>query len=296
MIINSMCRGLMYLLYIPVIRNVCPDSWYVRCQYRYKMGKKLNLKDPRTFNEKIQWLKLNDRDPVYTKMSDKCQARTFVSDRLGENYLIPLIGEYDDFDDIDFTKFPQQFVIKCSHDSGSVVIVKDKDTMDVDAVKKKICKALRRNYFWIGREWAYKNIEPKIIVEKYLEDESGVELKDYKIFCFGGVPKFIQVDFDRFTNHRRNIYSPKWEYMAFTSMYPTDQDVHVPRPENLDEMLSVAETLSAGVPHVRVDLYSIGSDIKFGELTFYHGSGVEKYDPEEWDGTLGGWIDLDVKK
>jgi len=294
--IRSICRGLMYFMYVPGIRNILPDSWYVRCQYRYRTGKKLDLKDPRTFNEKMQWQKLNDKNPEYTKMVDKDGVRSFVSGKIGEKYLIPLVGIFDRFDDMDLTAFPKEFVIKCTHDSGSVVIVKDKDSMDVAAVRKKIRKAQRRNYFWIGREWAYKNIKPRIIVEEYLKDESGAEPRDYKIFCFGGVPKLVQVDLDRFTNHRRNIYSPEWEYLGFTSMYPMDPDTHVPRPEKLDEMLSIAKVLSEGITQVRVDLYVIGPKVYFGELTLYHGSGMEEYRPPEWDGILGGWVDLDVLK
>jgi len=282
----------MYFLYIPVIRNIFPDRWYVRCQYRYWTGKKLNLKDLRTFNEKLQWIKLNERDPRLTIMADKYRARSFVSDKIGEKYLIPLIGVYDDFDDINIEDLPEQFVVKCNHDSGSVIIVKNKEKMDVAAVRKKLRRAMRRNYYWSTREWAYKGIEPKIIVEKYLEDESREELKDYKIFCFEGEPKFFQVDFNRFTDHKRNFYSLNWEYMELESEFPTDPNYYIPVPEKLKEMLSIAEVLSEGTHHLRVDLYWDGSDIYFGELTLYHGSGLKAFYPEEMNRVMGGWIDL----
>ena len=199
---------------------------------------------------------------------------------------------WDSFDNIDFEKLPNQFVLKTTHDSGGVAICRNKDTFDVHSAKEMINTHLKRKFYLIGRELSYKNITPRIIAEKYMVDESGYELKDYKIFCFNGVPKLIQVDFGRFSKHKRNIYSTDWEYLGFSSLYPTDPNVKIRRPEKLDSMLNIAKKLSKGMPHVRIDLYLIYDQIYFGELTFYHESGFGKFKPDKWDTILGEWIKL----
>jgi hypothetical protein len=264
---------------------------YLKMQYRLRCKKTLNLKQPKTFNEKIQWLKLYDRKPEYTRMVDKYEVRRYISDTIGEEYLIPLLGIWDKPDDIDFGKLPDRFVLKCSHDSGSVVICKNKNKFDITGAKKKLDGFLKRKYYYHGREYPYKNIKGRIIAEKYMVDESGVELKDYKLQCFNGEPKIIQVDFDRFSEkHKRNFYSLDWVYQPFSLLYPTYPEKIIPKPQSLGLMLSLAKELSQGIPYVRVDFYSIEKKIYFGELTFYHGSGYEKFDPPEWDSILGSWI------
>ena len=195
--------------------------------------------------------------------------------------------------EINFEKLPKKFVIKCTHDSGSTIVCKDKDKFDIKKAKKKINKALKFNYYYSGREWPYKNIKPRIIIEKYMVDESETELKDYKIFNFNGVSKIIQVDFGRFKEHKRNLYDTNWNYIKELSIqYPTDPNTIIKRPENLEKMIELAQRLSQGIPHIRTDFYSINGKIYFGELTFYHGSGYEKFNPETWNKKLGDWIDL----
>jgi hypothetical protein len=199
-----------------------PDKLYLKVLFRLRIKEKLDLKSPKTFNEKIQWLKLYDRKPEYTQRVDKYEVRKYIADKTGEEYLIPLLGVWDRFEDIDFNNFPDQFVLKCTHDSGGVIICKNKNMFNIEEVKKKMRHFVRRNYYYGSKEWPYKDIKPRIIAEKYMVDESGTELKDYKIQCFNGEPKIIQVDFDRFTdNHKRNFYSANWEYQPFSLLYPT---------------------------------------------------------------------------
>ena len=272
--------------------NFLNDYTFLKMKYRLCLRKKLDLKDPKTFNEKLQWLKLYDRKPIYTTMVDKYEAKKYVASIIGEEYIIPTLGVYNHFDEIDFEKLPNQFVIKCTHDSGGVVIVKDKKELDIEETKKKIEKSLKKNYFYSGREWPYKNVKPRIIIEKYMVDESQKELKDYKVFNFDGKAKIIQVDFDRFIEHKRNLYDTDWNYIEAVIQYPTDKNVKINKPKNLNKMLELAEKLSKDIPHVRTDFYSIDDKIYFGELTFYHGSGYEKFIPEEFGEELGSWIKL----
>lgn len=285
-------RYISYLLNRPIIRNITPESWFIKTRYYYYIEKKLNIVNPVTFNEKLQWLKLNYKNPILTQLADKYEVRGFIKSRIGEKHLIPLLGgPWDKFDEIDFHNLPNQFVLKTTHDSGGVVICKDKEKFDLNIAKQKINIHLKRKFYWLGREWSYKNITPRIIAEQYMVDESGYELKDYKIFCFNGVPKVIQVDSGRFSEHKRNFFSPKWEYLGFTTnIHPTDPSINISKPEILDYMLSISKKLSKGFPHVRVDLYLIYGEIYFGELTFYHGSGFEKFNPEVWDTRLGEWL------
>ena len=269
-----------------------PDSIVIKALFYFEIGYKLNLKHPKTFNEKLQWLKLYQRDPIMTKMVDKYEAKQYVSDRVGEEYIIPTLGVWDSFDNIDFEKLPNQFVLKTTHDSGGVVIVRNKSMLDRKEAREILMKSMKHDFYQKFKEWPYKNVTHRIIAEKYMEDESGYELKDYKIFCFNGVPKLIQVDFGRFSKHKRNIYSTDWEYLGFSSLYPTDPNIKIRRPKKLDSMLNIAKKLSKGMPHVRIDLYLIYDQIYFGELTFYHESGFGKFKPEKWDTILGEWIKL----
>ncbi len=271
------------------------DELYLRMQYRLMTGKKLNLKNPQTFNEKLQWLKLYDRKTEYTVMVDKYLAKKYVADKIGEQYIIPTLGVWNKFEEIDFAKLPNQFVLKCTHDSGGLVICKDKSKFDVKVAKKKILCSLKRDYYLVGREWPYKNVPRRIIAEKFMEDESGKDLNDYKIFCFDGQPKLIQVDYDRFANHRRNYYDIEWNYVTIENHYPSDPSHIIRKPIVIDKMIELAKQLSAGIPHVRVDFYIIGESIYFGELTFYHASGFEDFFPSKWNYELGSCIKLNIK-
>ena len=256
----------------------------------------LDLEHPVTFNEKLQWLKLHDRNPLYTKLVDKYEVKKWVAECIGDKYIIPTLGVWDDFDDIDFDVLPDKFVLKCTHDSGSIVFCMGKKEFDYDEARKKLKKCLERNYFWASREWPYKDVPPRIIAEPYMVDESGDELKDYKIQVFGEEPKFIQVDFGRFSKHERNLYSCEWEYIPASILYPTAPEHIITKPECLEEMLDLARRLSKGMIYVRVDFYIINRKVYFGEITFHHGSGHEIIKPAEFEKAISEWLRLPFEK
>lgn len=268
------------------------DEQYLKLVYRGIFNKKLDLKKPLTYNEKLQWLKLYDRHANYTKLVDKYEVRNHIAKTIGEEYLIPLLGVWDGFKDIDFSVLPNQFVLKCTHDSGGIVICTDKSNFNITEAREKINQSLKRNFYYIGREWPYKNVKPRIICEQYMVDESGTELKDYKVFCFNGEPKLIQVDFNRFSGHKRNLYDIVWNYIPLSIGYPNDPRTIIKQPTKLREMLSLSTVLAKNYPHVRVDWYSIHNQLYFGELTFFHGSGYEKFSPETYNKLLGSWITI----
>ncbi|PGZ63124.1 glycosyl transferase [Bacillus cereus] len=278
------------------IFNNYPDDKFLETKFWLRTGKKLDLKKPMTFNEKLQWLKLYDRNPEYTQLVDKLEVRKHIEKTIGKEYLIPLLGEWDMFDDIDFNLLPNQFVLKCTHDSGGLIVCEDKGALNLKKAKKKINRSLKRNFYYHGREWPYKNVKPRIICEKFMVDESGIELKDYKIFCFLGEPKIIQVDYNRFEGHKRNLYDADWNYVSSSIKHPTDPERLIEKPEKLEEMLQLARILSKEYYHVRVDFYSIKDKIYFGEMTFYHGSGYEKFEPEEFGYKMGSWLQLPTDK
>ncbi|MBQ3475975.1 glycosyl transferase [Candidatus Saccharibacteria bacterium] len=276
--------------------NWLSDEKYLKLIYFLDLGKKLDLKNPKAYSEKLQWLKLYDRKPEYVQMVDKYEAKKIVSKILGEQYIIPTIGVYNKFDDVDFKSLPKQFVMKCTHDSGGLVICKDRDKLDINAARKKIQKALKRNYFWFGREWPYKNVKPRIIIEKYMEDPKTHDLKDYKFFTFSGEIVCVLVDYDRFIDHKRAIYDQNWQRLKFTETFQTDYSVEQKCPGNFEEMIKLVRKLVKAIgnpPHVRIDLYTIKNRIYFGEITFFHGSGFSKFDPPEWDEKMGKYINLD---
>ncbi len=272
-----------------------PDKIYLKLIYRGATGKRLNLNSPVAFNEKLQWLKMYDRRPEYSVYVDKYEVRTYVTETIGEQYLIPLLAVYNDVNEIDWENLPNQFVLKCTHGSNSNIICSDKSELDIESCKQKLKKWMKKNWYWFGREWPYKNVKPRIICEKYMVDESGTELKDYKIFCFSGEPKLIQVDFNRFSDHKRNIYDTDWTLLPIEIKCPSDKSRTISKPAKLGDMLSFAKILSKDYPHVRVDFYSINGEIYFGEITFFHGSGFEKIIPEEFNIEMGKWIKLPNK-
>ena len=278
-----------------------PDKQYLCLMYWAMLHKKLDLKNPKTFNEKIQWLKINDRKPEYTVMVDKYAAKQYVADRIGEQYIIPTLGVWESFDDIDFESLPNQFVLKCTHDSGGLVVCKDKSKLDKAAAKEKIEKSLKRNYYWSGREWPYKNVPPRIIAEKYMSDSqetNGEELslKDYKFYCFDGTMKFVMINSDRNSNKptKADYFDRDFNWLDFTWGYG-HAEVRPEKPDKFKEMVSIAEKLSKRLPHIRVDLYECIGQISFGELTFYDGSGFDEISPVEWDYKIGDYIKLPTK-
>lgn len=275
--------------------NWTSDEFYLKYRYRIEMNKKLNLENPKTFSEKLQWLKLYDRNPLYTTLVDKYAVKEYIAKKIGEEYIIPTLGVWDKFDDIDFDKLPNQFVLKCTHDCGGIVICKDKSKMDIKSAKKKINKHLKNNFYYSGREWPYKNVKPRIIAEKYVEDESGYELKDYKFFCFHGEPKILFIATDRGTDTKFDFYNTEFEHLGITNGHP-NATKEIRKPKNYEKMLEVVSELSKNIPHVRVDLYNNNGQILFGEMTFYHWSGFVPFEPEEWDKIMGDWLVLPEKK
>lgn len=223
------------------------DENYLKHYYKANLGRELNLDNPTTFSEKLQWLKLHDRNPIYVKMVDKEKAKEYAASIIGDKYLIKTYGVWNSFEDINFSELPHEYVLKCTHDSGSVVIVNDRNRLNYRKAKRKLEKGLNHCYFYEGREWAYKKVVPRIIAEQYMEDESGYELKDYKIFNFHGEPKLIQVDFDRFSDHKRNLYDTNWNKLNVELLYPSSPRI-IEKPGKLDEMLMLAKRLSANIP------------------------------------------------
>ena len=254
-----------------------PDEKYITIKYKLEMNQKLNLKEPKTFNEKLQWLKLYDRKPEYTKMVDKYEAKKYVADIIGEEYIIPTLGVWDKFEDIDFTKLPNQFVLKPTHASGNVFICKNKDEIDYKKLKKTVQKWLKRNYYLVHREWPYKNVKPRIIAEEYMEDQIG-ELIDYKVYAFNGQCDYVMVCFDRIKGETKFIYydrnwNIKKEFSKDGIKY--GDTIKIEKPKNLDKMFEFAEILSKNIPFIRVDFYESNGNLYFGELTFYPSAGFD---------------------
>ena len=278
--------------------NQLNDEKYLRFVYRARTGKPLNLENPKTFNEKLQWLKLYDRKPEYTVMVDKYAVREYIAKKIGEQYLIPLLGVWDDPEDIDFGILPDQFVLKCNHNSGlGMCICKDKSKLDIEKVKQELRKGLQQDYYMHGREWPYKDVKHCIIAEQYMEDTSTKELRDYKFFCFNGKSKAMFVATDRQTKGEEtkfDFFDMEYNHLDFRNGHP-NATIYPQKPQCFEEMVQIAERLSAGIPHVRVDLYEINGKVYFGELTFSHWSGMVPFEPEEWDYTFGSWLELPFK-
>lgn len=271
-----------------------PDKIYLKILYKILVGKKLDLRNPKTFNEKLQWLKLYDRKLEYIQMVDKYEAKNYVAKIIGKKYIIPTLGKWDKFEDIDFSKLPNQFVLKCTHDSGGLVICKDKSKFNINEAKRKINNSLKRNYFYSGREWPYKQVRPRIIAEEYIKEDGKEELTDYKLMSFNGKVRITFTCTNRYSQKGMNItfFNNDWEKLPFKRKYPSS-NANINKPETFKTMIELAEKLSAGVPFLRVDFYEVNGKIYFGELTFYPGSGFEKFEPEEWDYNLGKWIKLE---
>ncbi len=271
-----------------------PDKPYVKLLYWANIGKRLRLKKPQTFNEKLQWLKLYDRKLEYTQMVDKYEAKKYVAGRIGEEYIIPTLGVWNKFEEIDFDSLPDQFVLKCTHDSGGLVICKDKSRLNMAEAKKKIEDCLQSRYYMLHREWPYKNVKPRIIAETYMEDAATAELRDYKFFCFDGKVKalFIATERSNETEETKfDFFDENFNHLPFTNGHPNATSLPQ-KPVNFEKMKELAGALSKGIPHVRVDFYEANGKIYFGELTFYHWSGIVSFNPEEWDYKFGDWIKL----
>lgn len=276
----------------PFQRGILSDERYLKILYWSLCGKKLDLKNPRHINEKLQWLKLHDHNAAYSMFTDKYEVKQYIADTIGAQYVIPLLGVWDRFEEIDFDAFPQKFILKCTHDSGGNLICRDKNSFDFKAAKRKFDRWLRTNPYYIAREWQAKNIRPRIIAEEYLEDEKTGQLVDYKVFNFWGEPKYIQVDYDRAVGHKRNIYTTDWKLMEERIVWDNFAEDRVEKPAMLEEMLRLSRVLSKGYPIMRTDFYVVNGRLYFGELTMTSGAGVEKYIPDSWGLRAGQWLDL----
>lgn len=278
--------------------NRMSDEKYLKIKFKNTLGYALNLNEPKTYNEKLQWLKLHDRNPLYTQLVDKYEVRKFIAEKIGEEYLIPLIGgPWDSVDEINFDSLPEQFVLKCTHDSGGVIVCRDKAALDIEAAKAMLKKRLGRNYYWANREWPYKNVKPRIIAEKYMEDESG-ELRDYKFFCFNGETRILFIATDRISETEET----KFDFFDMDFRHLDIKNGHdnascsIAKPQSFEKMKELCAALSKNLPHVRVDLYEINGKPYFGEMTLYHWSGFVRFSPEEWDKTMGSWLVLPREK
>lgn len=276
----------------------------VRGRYWMAMGKHLNLRNPFTFTEKIQWLKLHDHNPLYHILVDKCEAKEYVANMLGQKYIIPTIGIWDSFDRIDFDALPNEFVLKTTSGGGStgVVLCRDKLMFDKEQAKKRLESSAQNDIYKNSGEWVYKDLKPRYIAEQFMSEcsnsqNANKDLSDYKFYCFGGEPKYCQVIRDRNTVETIDFYDMDWNLMPFVGLNPSASNGKIPveKPGSLDEMISIAKVLSANIPFVRIDLYLINKKIYFGEITFYPSSGFGKFKPAEWDAILGSLVKLPQK-
>lgn len=293
-------KGTFYLLIVLLNKRVpwlFSDKICVKAQYYVSLKENLDLKSPKTFNEKLQWLKLFYRRPELTLYVDKIKVKDIIVKSGVHLSIIPTIGVYDKFDDIDFDSLPSQFVLKTNHDSASVIICKDKNSINKKELRRTLNKSLRTNFYLKSREWPYKYVPRRIFAEEYIQTNDGEDLKDYKFFCFSGKVHFFKVDFDRFTNHHANYYDRKGELMPFyETLCPQDNTKNIVFPENLNEMIHISEELSQTFPFARVDLYNVGGKIFFGEMTFFPAAGTGIIVPKEWNYIIGEMIHLPEEK
>lgn len=270
--------------------NWMSDRMYIQCRYFGYNGSWLNLKNPQRFNEKLQWMKLYYRKNEFIQMVDKARAKQYVASVIGEEYIIPTIGVWNSYREIDFKQLPNQFVLKTTHDSGGVVLVENKSKILYEEVEKKINKSMRTSYYKVGREWVYKSVKPQIIAEEFL----GSNIQDYKLFCFNGKVRMTLVCSERFTDSGlcEDFFDNDWNHMDLRRPKHDNLQRLIKKPENFRQMKEMAEKLAKGIPFVRIDFYEVEGKVYFGEITFYPASGFEGFKPKEWDEILGGWLEL----
>ncbi len=275
------------------------DETYVKNFHKMRIGEELNLDNPKTLNDKLNWLKLYNHDPLYTRLVDKYEVKKYVAERIGEKYIIPTYGVWEHFDDIDFDSLPMQFILKCTHDSGTFVIVEDKEKLNKEEAKEKLESALKNNFYYLCREWPYKNVKPRIIAEKYFDSLGKPESIEYKTTCFNGKVGFVTIcggiphaEFEKRTNDH---FTVDFEHMPWYSFYKHAK-VRPEKPEQWDELINVCEKLAANIPYVRVDCYIIDGQIYFGEMTFYTWGGHIEFTPPEWNEKLGECLVLPSEK
>lgn len=278
------------------ILKMLPDKPYIKIRWKLsEMNYSLNLKHPNTFNEKLQWLKLYDHNPLYTTMVDKYAVKDYVADIIGDEYIIPTLGVWDRAEDIDWDELPNRFVLKCTHDSGTAIIVDDKNKLDKNDTTRKLNKWLKRDYYLVDREWPYKNVQRKILAEQFIQIEPEIkDLPDYKFFCFNGEVKAMFVATERHNLDEEvkfDFFDSDFNHLPFRQGHDNAK-ITPPKPKNFELMKQLSQKLSKGLPQVRVDLYDLGNRVLFGELTFFHFSGMVPFEPKEWDERFGDWIIL----
>lgn len=289
-----------YVRATPVLKLI-PDKYYLKKWYKFNTGKELDLENPQTFSEKLQWLKmynLRNKNPLYTLMVDKYGVKNYVSEKLGKEYVIPVVGgPWEHFSDINFDELPEQFVLKVTHDSGGTVICRDKSAFDRNKARNKLEYSLKHNYFYYGREWQYKNVKPMIFAEKYMEDKDSIELRDYKFYCFNGQPKFLYISqgLEDHSTARINFVDLSWNKTVFQRTDYVEFDVLPEKPKHFEKMIEFSERLAGDIPFVRIDFYEINNELYFGEITFFPGGGMVELKPPEWDKILGDYIELPDK-
>ena len=275
------------------------DELYLKLLYKKRMGQPLNLLRPSRYTEKLQWMKLYYHKPLYTLLVDKYEVKNVIGNLIGSEHIVKNVGgPWNSFDEIDFSALPNSFVLKCTHDSGGIVICRDKKTLDIEKARNKIEKCLKRDFYNFGKEWPYKNVKPRIIAEELLEDPIGADLKDYKLFCFNGKVKLLFVASDRQNVEEEtkfDFYDADFNKLDIKNGHPNSEN-SLPAPKNFNKMIELAEIISKDEPHMRVDFYDINGQIYFGEITFFHHSGLVRFEPDEWDYILGDWLDLPIKK
>ena len=275
--------------------RILPDKAYVWLDFIRNLHRIPDLRNPSTFNEKLQWLKLYNHDPSYPKMADKLAMRGFVEKKAGAGHSVPVLGVWDCFDEIDFSSLPDTFVLKCNNDSGHYVICRDKRTMDMKAARKTITEGLKTNYYYQNREWVYKDIVPKVFAEQYLQQDSDDCLWDYKFFCFNGEPKIMYMEKEASESKTEAFFDMEQNYLDLEMDDPRP-DVPPALPTCFDQMKAIAAKLSAGIPFLRVDFFYVNETVYVGELTFFHCGGLAPVKPESWNRQLGSWIDIPKEK
>lgn len=282
------------------LKNILPDKIYLQMKYKRDYGRVLDWENPKCFDEKMQWLKLYYRKPILSKLVDKYEIKQYVSEKIGKEYIVPTLGLWNTFDEIDFTKLPNQFVLKCTHDSGGLIICRDKKQLNYEFARQKINKCLKKDFYYLMREWPYKNVKHRIIAEQFMSDKKHTDLIDYKFFCFNGKPQYCQVITNRNTEEAIDFFDTNWIHQEFVGLNPKCQNnpqyKDIIKPENYDKMLELSQILAGDFPFVRIDFYNINGNIYFGEMTFFPAGGFGIFTPDTWNYKLGEMITLPPKE
>lgn len=304
--INAFKRKIKTVLYNPknilikILYKISPfikDEQYLKVLFFLKLGYKLDIKNPKTYNQKLQWLKLYYRNPITTQMVDKFLVKDFAKEIIGEKYLVQSYGIWNSFDEIDFNVLPKSFVLKTTHDQGGVIIVRDKNKLDKEYAKNKLSKHLNRQHYFLSREWPYKNVKPRIMAEALLIDNEVDDLYDYKFYCFDGEPKIMYIAHGRHTDTcYLDFYDMEFNKLNISRPHYPQSNIKFQIPKNWELMKELSKKISKNFPHLRVDFYNINGTIYLGELTFFQGGGLMKFEPQEWDFKLGELINLDKVK